>query len=697
MDASTGPERVGDGGRRQQTVAEFGDRALATDDVDGLLRDATVAVSTLLGTEYCAVFAAGDGGLVLREGVGWRDGTDGVLAGRDSQATRTLRSGESVVVPAFDAEERFAASDLLASHGVESGVTVVIGPAEEPWGVLGSYATDPRTFPEGDVAFLRSMANVLASAIETDRTERELAAEKALKERIVETIPIGISVVGPEGDIQFMNSRAEELVGRSLEEVNPVNHDDPAWAHTDADGNPLDAEEMPFEQVMSAGEPVYDLEVGLRRPEGQRVRLRVDGAPLSTEASAEFEFADDAGGGAVFAFTDVTERRRLESEFEEMLGRITDAFYALDDEFRFTHVNDQAEELLEASEEELLGEVVWDAFPEAAEMDEVWDSFHTAMEEQEPTSLELFYDPLDLWVEGNVYPSETGISVYFRDVTERKEREQALKRANEQLSASNKRLEEFAYAASHDLQEPLRMVSSYLQLIEDRYGDEFDEDGREFLDYAVDGADRMKEMIDGLLAYSRVETCGETFETVDLEEVFHEVCRNLQVRIEESDATVSADALPAVAADRAQCEQVFQNLLANAIEYSGDAPPQVHIDAEREGEMWRIDVADEGIGIDPDETDRVFEVFERLHSHDEHPGTGIGLALCRRIVERHGGDIEVDSEPGEGTTFSFTLPAADAGDEPPTAESVADPSTDDDGNVGPDDVNPRGRMGGESS
>jgi PAS domain S-box-containing protein len=695
MDASTGPERAGGGDRRQQTVAEFGDRALATDDVDGLLRDATVAVSTLLGTEYCAVFAAGDGGLVLREGVGWRDGTEGVLARRDSQATRTLRSGEPVVVTAFDDEERFAAGDLLASHGVESGVTVVIGPDEDPWGVLGAYATEPRAFPDDDITFLRSMANVLASAIETDRTERELAAEKALKERIVETIPIGISVVGPEGDIQFMNSRAEELVGRSLAEVTPVDHDDPRWDYTDDDGDPLDEEEMPFERVVSAGEPVYDLEIGVRHADGQRVRLRVDGAPLSPDASAEF--ADDAGDSAVFAFTDVTEQRRLESEFEEMLARITDAFYALDEEFRFTHVNDRAEELLEASEEELLGEVVWDAFPEAAEMDEVCDSFHTAMDEQASTSLELFYDPLDLWVEGNVYPSETGISVYFRDVTDRKEREQALKRANEQLSASNKRLEGFAYAASHDLQEPLRMVSSYLRLIEDRYGDELDADGREFLDYAVDGADRMKEMIDGLLAYSRVETCGETFERVQLDKVFQEVCKNLQVCIEESDASVSADCLPAVTADRAQCEQVFQNLLSNAIEYSGDAPPRVHVDAEREGEMWRIDVADEGIGIDPDETDRVFEVFERLHSHDEHPGTGIGLALCRRIVERHGGDIEVDSEPGEGTTFSFTLPAADAGDEPPVTEPVADTLTDDNGNAGPDEANHRGRVGGESS
>ena len=204
------------------------------------------------------------------------------------------------------------------------------------------------------------------------------------------------------------------------------------------------------------------------------------------------------------------------------------------------------------------------------------------------------------------------------------------------------------------------MVTSYLQLLEGRYADDLDEDAREFIDYAVDGADRMREMIDGLLAYSRVETRGDPFEPVELDDVLEDTRDNLQVQIEESDAEIAAAELPRVAGDESQLQQVFQNLLSNAIEYSGDESPAIRVTADRTGEMWTISVQDNGIGIDPDDQDRIFEVFQRLHSREEHPGTGIGLALCRRIVERHGGEIRVDSEPGEGTTFSFTLPSADS-------------------------------------
>ncbi|WP_222918083.1 MEDS domain-containing protein [Natrinema sp. SYSU A 869] len=233
---------------------------------------------------------------------------------------------------------------------------------------------------------------------------------------------------------------------------------------------------------------------------------------------------------------------------------------------------------------------------------------------------------------------------------ERKRRERALEESNE-------RLEQFAYAASHDLQEPLRMVTSYLQLLENRYGDAFDEDGEEFLAYAVDGAERMREMIDGLLEYSRIETRGDPFEPMELETVLEDVLADLQLQIEESDAEITTEQLPRVRGDASQLRQVLQNLLCNAITYSGDDPPRVHVDAKRRGREWVISVRDEGIGIDPDDHDRVFTVFDRLHSCEEYDGTGIGLALCQRIIERHDGELWVDSDPGEGSTFSFTLPA----------------------------------------
>ena len=236
-----------------------------------------------------------------------------------------------------------------------------------------------------------------------------------------------------------------------------------------------------------------------------------------------------------------------------------------------------------------------------------------------------------------------------------KRTERRLEEAVTELEASNERLEEFAYAASHDLKEPLRMVTSYLGLIERRYGDDLDEDAEEFIAYAVDGAERMRTMIDGLLEYSRVQTEGDSFDAVDLEGVLDDVCTDLQFRIEETDAVVERDPLPTVRGDESQLRQVFQNLLSNAITYSGDEPPRVRVGAERRGTEWTISVADDGIGIDPADQERIFDIFQRLHSTDEHAGSGIGLAVCKRIVERHGGELLVDSEPGAGSTFSFTL------------------------------------------
>ncbi len=239
---------------------------------------------------------------------------------------------------------------------------------------------------------------------------------------------------------------------------------------------------------------------------------------------------------------------------------------------------------------------------------------------------------------------------------ELRETQQELEATVRELEASNDRLEQFASAASHDLQEPLRMISSYLRLLEDRYGDELDEDAEEFIAFAVDGADRLQVMVGDLLEYSRVETRGDPFEPVELDAVLEDALTDLQVRIEETDAEITAEELPRVAGDRSQLRQLFQNLVSNALEYSGDEPPRVHVSAERTGDRWEIAVRDEGIGIDPEDQERIFEVFDRLHTQADHEGTGIGLALCQRIAERHDGTLEVDSEPGEGATFSVVLP-----------------------------------------
>ncbi len=254
----------------------------------------------------------------------------------------------------------------------------------------------------------------------------------------------------------------------------------------------------------------------------------------------------------------------------------------------------------------------------------------------------------------------TGVSI---DITERKRAEEKLEALAADLERSNRELERFAYVASHDLQEPLRMVTSYLQLIERRYSDRLDGDAREFMGYAVDGANRMKALINDLLAYSRVGTRGKPFGAVDCETILAQATANLQIAIEESAAVVTHDPLPAVTGDAGQLAQLLQNLIGNAIKFHGAAPPRIHIAARQTFEVsetskvWELSVRDNGIGIDPRYFDRIFAIFQRLHTRDEYPGTGIGLAMCKKIVERHGGRIWVESQPGQGATFYFTIPA----------------------------------------
>jgi light-regulated signal transduction histidine kinase (bacteriophytochrome) len=258
------------------------------------------------------------------------------------------------------------------------------------------------------------------------------------------------------------------------------------------------------------------------------------------------------------------------------------------------------------------------------------------------------------------------------------ERTRELRQSMEDLQRSNRDLEDFAYIASHDLQEPLRNVSSYVQLLARRYENALDEDARDFIRFAVEGTERMQSLINDLLSLSRVGTRGHPFDTVDTCEVLSQVLEDMQPALDESGAQVACGELPAVRADASQLRQLFQNLLGNAIKFRGEDPPRIQISAfpaadsktpassggpasGREGAetgWWSFCIKDNGIGIDPRHADRIFQPFQRLHGRGMYPGTGIGLALCRRIVERHGGEIHVESEEGRGAAFLWTLQAA---------------------------------------
>ena len=236
----------------------------------------------------------------------------------------------------------------------------------------------------------------------------------------------------------------------------------------------------------------------------------------------------------------------------------------------------------------------------------------------------------------------------------------AREQAQAAVQRSNAELEQLAYVASHDMQEPLRMVASYLQLVAERYGDRLDSDGHEFIGYAVDGAKRMQALINDLLAFSRVSTKARPFEPSDSAKIVATAKLHLRVAIEESGTTITEGELPTVLGDATQLLQLFQNLIGNAIKFRGEAAPQVHVAAQLTDEGWRFSVSDNGIGIAPEYFERIFVLFQRLHGRKAYPGTGIGLALCKRIVERHGGRIWVESAPGRGSLFRFTLPRVTA-------------------------------------
>lgn len=250
-----------------------------------------------------------------------------------------------------------------------------------------------------------------------------------------------------------------------------------------------------------------------------------------------------------------------------------------------------------------------------------------------------------------------------RDITLRKKMEDQLRiTINEknnllkELKRSNKELEQFAYMISHDLQEPLRMVNSFLKLLEKRYKNRLDSEADEFIYYAVDGSERMQKLITDLLTYSRVTTKERYYESVNLETILEDSIKNLKVLINENNAKITHDALPTITADPFQFTQIFQNLIGNAIKFRGEDSPEIHVGVEDADDMWIISVKDNGQGIEKQHRELIFEVFQRLHDKYKYPGTGIGLSICKKIVERHGGRIWVESEIGVGSKFCFTIP-----------------------------------------
>ncbi|NPV14900.1 PAS domain S-box protein [candidate division WOR-3 bacterium] len=342
---------------------------------------------------------------------------------------------------------------------------------------------------------------------------------------------------------------------------------------------------------------------------------------------------------------------------------------ALDREGKVTLINRQGRQVLGYQEDEVLGKEWFENFLPETVRNETRAMFDMLMrgevepaaEYENPVLTRSGEERLIHW-HNVVIRDESGKIVGTlssgEDITERRRAELKLQEKTEELRRSNQELERFAYVASHDLQEPLRMVGSYVGLLARRYKGKLDSDADEFINFAVDGVTRMQRLINDLLTYSRVGTRGKEPVPTDSNEVLKRALLNLKIAIEEKGAEVNSKPLPVVLADERQLEQLFQNLVGNALKFTQEKP-RVDIWAERVDGMWRFAVKDNGIGIDPKFSEKVFEIFQRLHTREEYPGTGIGLAVCKKIVERHGGKIWFESEVGKGTTFFFTLPPAE--------------------------------------
>ncbi|MEP7257203.1 MAG: PAS domain S-box protein [Flavitalea sp.] len=354
--------------------------------------------------------------------------------------------------------------------------------------------------------------------------------------------------------------------------------------------------------------------------------------------------------------------QKIYEEKNSILESIGDAFFALDKNWIVTYWNKEAERLLDRGKEEIVGNDLWFSFPDRIDS-ESFRNYHIAMEKGQAVHFEDSV-PSGKWFEISAYPTGNGLSVYFKDITNRRQEQMHLLQLNEDLkksakdlAVSNSELEQFAYVASHDLQEPLRMVTSFLSQIEKKYTPQLDDKGREYIHFAVDGAKRMRQIILDLLEFSRVGRLEDKLELVETNTLISDIMSLHQKKIEETGSIITFDHLPAVQTHKTPFRQVLQNLISNALKYQEKGRPSIiEISYQENDGYWQFSVKDNGISIEEEYFEKIFVIFQRLHNKDEYSGTGMGLAICKKIVENLGGKIWVNSVPNQGSTFFFTIP-----------------------------------------
>jgi PAS domain S-box-containing protein len=442
----------------------------------------------------------------------------------------------------------------------------------------------------------------------------------------------------------------DELLGRLAADIYANSHDRIAL---------LDAME-------AKGGSVTDYELQMRHKNGIalwlsiscRMRLDDTGQRVGTEGVLRL----------------IEERKRAEVNIQEsrsmiraLLDASADAIMLIEPDGKILAVNGVTAGRFGHTADELSGTSLWDLFPPEVSAARR-KACQAVLDSGEP--VHTLDRRGDRYLDNSIFPvtgrndAVVRLAIYSRDITVQKLAETKIAAYVAEMERSNAELEQFAYVASHDLREPLRMITSYLQLIEQRYSSQLDDEAKEFIAFAVGGATRMKQLITDLLTYSRVQTNRENFKPVDLNILVGNVLQNLKSMIADTEAQVDVDPLPTILGNGALLLQLFQNLINNAIKFRSAQPPCIELRVERAGPMWQFSVRDNGIGFDPRYANRIFVLFQRLHSQAKYSGTGIGLTICKKVVESHAGEIWVESEPGVGSTFFFTLPAIQEGDTP---------------------------------
>lgn len=587
---------------------------------------------------------------------------------------------------------------ILKDLGLKSVMIVPMSARDETLGAITLIATESDYyFDSTDLALAEELGRRAALAVDNARLYRqaqklnteleqrvnertsqlaaanaELAAEINVRKqteekfrRLLEAAPDGIIIVNEQGQIMLVNAQIESMFGYKRQNLieQPVESLIPNRYRKIHPQHRADYYQASRVRPMGAGLELYGL-----RQDSSEFPVEISLSPLETEE----------GLLVMAVIRDTTKRKQAEealrsseARYRTLLENSPDIISRFDKNLRHLYINPVIEREFGLPSDYYIGKTNLE-IDQPAEVAQSWMkalkevfeqgkqvTHHTEYDTPEGTKYYQSILAPEFGPNGSV---ETVLAI-TRNVTEQKLAEQQLNAYQQELQAhvkalgrSNQELEQFASVASHDLQEPLRMVSSYVQLLARRYQDKLDEDAQEFIHYAVDGAHRMQQLINDLLTFSRVGTRGQAFKPTDCEVVLQHTLTNLQTAITETNTTITHDPLPTIMGDEMQMLQLFQNLIGNAIKFHGEHPPKIHIGAKQNSHKWTFSVQDNGIGLEPQYAERIFVIFQRLHGRNEYPGTGIGLAVCKKIVERHGGQIWVDSEPGKGTTFYFTIP-----------------------------------------